>query len=109
MSNRFGEVPMRRWSLALVVVAVLASVPVARAETSSKPPPDPARFRAAFEEAWNLVRLGRKLEGRALLGNLSFRLDQYEASTRYRFAEQLAEALNSLNDPEGADRVHQAL
>lgn len=97
---------MLRWTLA--VVMVLLVVPEALL-ADRQSPPDPVRFRAAFDEAWHLVRLGRKLEGRALLGNLAWRLPQFEPETRYRFSESLAEALNSLADPEGADRVYQTL
>ena len=70
-----------------------------------EPPPDPVRFLAAFDEARQLVKLGRRLEGRALLGNLAWRLDHFEPATRYRFAERLAEALEALEDFEGVERV----
>ena len=109
-----GRGHVRGRVLALAALLMLGGITLGQLvptalQAESKPPPDPARFRAAFEEAWNLVRLGRKLEGRALLSNLSYRLNLYEPATRYRFAEQLADALNSLADPESADRVHSAL
>lgn len=88
----------------LVVMLALALAGAAWAEL-----PDPARFRAAFDEAWHLVRLGRQLEGRALLGNLASRLTHYEPATRYQFADRLAEALDYLRDYEGVERVHKEL
>lgn len=96
---------MRHWVIAVVLGCAVPALALAE----RKPVPDPARFKAAFEEGWHLVKLGRRLEGQVMLANLSWRLDQFDPQTRFQFADQLASALASLSDHESVERVHQRL